>query len=276
MRETSEELYKDLKIDCKKCFGLCCVALYFSKIEGFPNNKEAGKPCVNLQSNFDCSIHNNLREKGLKGCIAYDCFGAGQKVAQVTYKGKDWVKSPQIANQMFDVFLIMRQLHEMLWYLTQSYNLEESISIRDEIKLKIEETEKITIMEPMELLNVDITTHRFKVNQILKKVSEIISKKFKQQNNNKINISKDFIGKNLKKTNLIGGDLKGAFLIAAKLSGNDLTRANLIGADMRDCDIRGTNLKNAIFITQSQINSAKGDSNTQLPESIARPIYWDK
>lgn len=40
-------LYEKLKNDCGKCFGFCCVALYFSDTEGFPNDKEAGKPCIN-------------------------------------------------------------------------------------------------------------------------------------------------------------------------------------------------------------------------------------
>jgi uncharacterized protein YjbI with pentapeptide repeats len=76
-----KELHENLKIDCQKCFGFCCVALYFSASEGFPTDKDAGKPCINLQSDFNCAVHKNLRQKGLKGCTAYDCFGAGQKVA---------------------------------------------------------------------------------------------------------------------------------------------------------------------------------------------------
>ena len=59
--------FQDLRVDCKKCFGLCCVALYFSASEGFPVNKDAGKPCLNLQSDFNCFVHKDLKEKGLKG-----------------------------------------------------------------------------------------------------------------------------------------------------------------------------------------------------------------
>ena len=71
--------FKDLKIDCKNCFGLCCVALYFSKFEGFPSDKVAGKPCSHLSDDFSCKIHESLSDKGLKGCTAYDCFGAGKR-----------------------------------------------------------------------------------------------------------------------------------------------------------------------------------------------------
>ena len=59
-----------LRGDCEKCFGLCCVALYFCASEGFPVDKVAGKPCPNLQTDFNCSVHKDLRDKGLKGCTA--------------------------------------------------------------------------------------------------------------------------------------------------------------------------------------------------------------
>jgi hypothetical protein len=35
----NKELYDGLKIDCEKCFGFCCIALYFSASEGFPADK---------------------------------------------------------------------------------------------------------------------------------------------------------------------------------------------------------------------------------------------
>jgi len=95
----NKELYNSLRGDCEKCFGLCCVALYFSASEGFPINKDAGKPCLNLQTKFGCSVHKDLRKQGLKGCIAYDCFGAGQRVAQVAYKGIDWKKVRNLRNK---------------------------------------------------------------------------------------------------------------------------------------------------------------------------------
>ncbi|MBD4759845.1 pentapeptide repeat-containing protein, partial [Xanthomonas citri pv. citri] len=74
--------------------------------------------------NYQCSIHKDLREKGFRGCSAYECFGAGQKVSQITYEGKDWRNSPETANQMFDVFPIMQQLHEMLWYLHEALSID--------------------------------------------------------------------------------------------------------------------------------------------------------
>ena len=116
--------YPNLRADCENCFGLCCVALYFSASEGFPIDKDAGQPCLNLQPDFRCGVYKSLGEQGLKGCIAFDCFGAGQKVSQVSFSGRDWMRIPESAEQMFKVFLIMRQLHELLWYLTEELTSE--------------------------------------------------------------------------------------------------------------------------------------------------------
>ncbi|EKS8372332.1 pentapeptide repeat-containing protein, partial [Bacillus cereus] len=46
-----------LKANCETCFGLCCVALPFAASVDFAVNKDGGKPCSNLQSDFKCSIH---------------------------------------------------------------------------------------------------------------------------------------------------------------------------------------------------------------------------
>lgn len=281
MNLNETELLKSLKIDCSKCFGFCCVALYFSKSDGFPVDKKAGTPCSHLKSDFKCKIHQDLRKNGLKGCTAYDCFGAGQKVAQVTYGGNDWCQSPQLSSQMYDVFLMMRQLHEMLWYLSDALNQIPMNSIKDDLKLMIKETEQLTNLDAEGILQIDIERHRMKVNVLLRQVNELVNKSVKT--NKKINSKNkkslksrcQFISANLTKTDLIGANFAGALLIAANLRNTDLTGANLIGADLRDADIRGANLSKSLFLTQSQVNVAKGDSHTKLPQALDRPSYWD-
>jgi uncharacterized protein YjbI with pentapeptide repeats len=267
-------IFKDLKIDCKNCFGFCCVALYFSKVDGFPKDKSSGEPCVNLNSDFTCKVHKDLRKKGLKGCTSYDCFGAGQKVAKITYNGISWYESPGLAKEMFNVFLVMRQLHEMLWYLSMVYSIEKEDTLRSISNALIQETIEITLLEPEALLILDLDSHREKVNEVLRKASNQIRSRF-AGSDNKI-LSKNYIGKSLKNVNLRGADLSGVLLIAADLSNNDLSGVNLIGADMRDTNIKGANLANSIFLTQQQVNTANGDVNTKLPYSLTIPEYWSK
>lgn len=275
-----DRLFDNLKIDCKNCFGFCCVALYFSKSDGFPNDKEAGVPCKNLNKDFTCSLHSSLRDKGLKGCTIYDCFGAGQKVAQVTFKGKDWIELKKLSKDMFEAFLVVRSLHEMMWYLIGALANKSTNSIHDEVKSMIEETSSLANLSYEKLMELNIDNHRNKVNELLKKSSDLIHEdalKIKSKyKSKKINRGFDFIGKDLSKYNLIGADFKGSLLIAANLRDSDLSYANFIGADLRDADISGADLTNSVFVTQIQINSAKGNSKTKLPKNLTRPSYWEK
>ncbi|GAA2958167.1 hypothetical protein GCM10020227_26590 [Streptomyces flavovirens] len=113
----------DLRADCANCFGLCCVALTLTASADFAIDKDAGTPCRNLRDDFRCGIHTRLRTEGFPGCTVYDCFGAGQKISQHTYQGEDWRRRPDTARQMFQAFPVMRQLHELLWYLTEALTL---------------------------------------------------------------------------------------------------------------------------------------------------------
>lgn len=68
------------------------------------------------------------------------CFGAGQKIAQDTYKGESWLDNKEKASEMFDAFVKMMQLHEMLWYLAEAYGIERKDKEREAIKKIIDET----------------------------------------------------------------------------------------------------------------------------------------
>lgn len=267
-------VFEDLKIDCENCFAFCCVALYFSKVDGFPEDKPAGVPCVNLNSDFTCRVHSDLRKKGLKGCTSYDCFGAGQKVSRQSYKGVSWRDTPELADEMFRVFWVMRQLHEMLWYLGLAYCLEEEDLLKKKAVRMIQEMLEITLLKPEDLLQVDLEACRKKVNALLRKASDQISSRFRGERCK--TIGKDWIGKSLCGIDLRGADLSGALLIAADLSNQDLSGVNLIGADLRDANIRGANLEGSLFVTQQQVNAAIGDSNTKLPASLSVPPDWSK
>ncbi|WP_434510315.1 pentapeptide repeat-containing protein [Desulfitobacterium sp. AusDCA] len=276
-----EILRKNLQTDCKNCFGLCCAALCFSASEGFPTNKEAGQPCINLQSDFKCSVHTNLAERGLKGCIAFDCFGAGQKVSQISFGGNDWRKVPESAKTMFEVFLIVSRLQELLWYLTEALTFEVSRLIYNDLRSTIEATEQLTYLSVEELLKLDIPVHRAKVDTLLQKTSELVrteasggKQKISLRRKKVLGRGLDLIGADLRKRDMRGENLRGAYLIAADLRDVDLSGADLIGADFRDADLRGANLSKSIFLTQAQINAAKGNADTKIPSSLSRPMHW--
>lgn len=274
------DLDEILSINCDKCFGLCCVALYFSKSEGFPTDKEAGKTCINLSRNFTCKVHEVLNNKGLKGCIAYDCFGAGQKIAESTYKGESWIDNPNNRKDIFNAFIVMRQLYEMLWYLKEAYRINDDIKIKNKLEKNILKIVSLTNMDGKELLTINIDEYRNMINPLLHITSEGLRKKNCKSSKDKVKKAKriagrlNLMGMNFRNKSFIGEDLSGALIIASDLRKCDLSYVDVLGADFRDADLSGANLEKTIYLTQGQVNSAKGDKNTKLPESLKRPIHW--
>ncbi|WHZ01111.1 pentapeptide repeat-containing protein [Neobacillus sp. YX16] len=268
-----DDILKELRADCANCFGLCCVALPYAKSVDFAFDKDGGNPCRNLQSNYLCGIHKDLRNKGFRGCAAYECFGAGQKVSQVTYKGMDWRSNKDIAQEMFDVYPIVQQVHEMLWYLNEVLTIDAAKSIHKEVNQSIEDTENLTNKRPEYILNIDVAEHRTKVNKLLIRTSEMVRAQVLKSNKN-TRRGMDYLGAKLRGTDLKGANLRGALLIAADLRNADLRWSDVIGADFRDADISDANLTGCIFLTQAQVNAAKGNKHTKLPAALVTPAHW--
>ncbi len=163
-----------LRGDCARCFGLCCVALPFAASADFAIGKDAGQPCPNLRDDHRCGIHARLRPSGFTGCTVYDCFGAGQRVSQVTFGGRDWrTGSPEHARRMFDVFPVVRQLHELLWYLTEALALPAARPVHADLRRLLEQTERLAAGTPGELAGLDVAAHRQQVNVLLLRTSEL-------------------------------------------------------------------------------------------------------
>jgi uncharacterized protein YjbI with pentapeptide repeats len=261
-----------LHADCANCFGLCCVALPFAASADFALDKDAGQPCVNLQADFRCGIHARLREQGFPGCTAFDCFGAGQKVSQTTFGGQDWRRNPQTARQMFAVFPVMRQLHELLWYMTEALALPPARPVHGDLRRARDDLDRLTRGSAETLAEVDVAALRHDVNALLLRTSELVRAGVPGRKKN--HRGADLIGARLKGADLRGANLRGAYLIAADLTGADLRAADLIGADLRDADLSGADLTGSIFLTQSQLNAAKGDATTELPPTLTRPGHW--
>ncbi len=261
-----------LRADCERCFALCCVAPAFSASADFAINKNAGQACPHLQPDFRCGIHTRLRQQGFRGCTVYDCFGAGQKVSQVTFGGQDWRRAPRTAKQMFAVFPIVRDLHELLWYLTEALTLQPARPLHGELSLALKETERLTHNGPDALMELNVAAHRRNVNALLLRTSSLVRAEVRHKK--KDHRGADLIGAKLKGADLIGANLRGAYLIGADLRDADLRMADLIGADFRGADLRGANLTESIFLIQSQLDAAKGDTETKLPPPLTRPTHW--
>ncbi|MFC9842373.1 pentapeptide repeat-containing protein [Streptomyces sp. NPDC060223] len=271
---TARDRRLDLEADCGECFGLCCVALPFTRSADFAIDKDAGKPCPNLRTDSRCGIHTELRRKGFTGCTVYDCFGAGQKVSQVTFGGRDWrAGTREQARQMFDVFPVVRQLHELLWYLDEALTLPAAQPVHADLRHALDSTERLTHRTPEELGDLDVGAHRQEVNVLLLRTSELMRAGV-GRGRKKDRRGADLMGARLKGADLSGADLRGAYLIAADLTGADLRGADLIGADLRDTDLTDADLTGAFFLTQPQLNAARGSAGTKLPGLLTRPGHW--
>jgi uncharacterized protein YjbI with pentapeptide repeats len=261
-----------LRADCSNCFGLCCVALPFAASADFAVNKDAGRPCANLRTDFGCGIHDRLRDSGYPGCTVYDCFGAGQHVSQVTFGGTSWRDEPATARQMFDVFPVVRQLHELLWYIEAALTLSAARRVHPDLRRQRDVVTGLTRLAPDDLEKLDVAAHRQEVNVLLLRVSELVRAQVKGRKKDRRGA--DLMGARLRNADLRGAGLRGAYLIAADLSGADLRLADLIGADLRDADLSGADLTGSIFLTQPQLGAARGDAATRLPDGLTRPAHW--
>ncbi|MFR0355478.1 pentapeptide repeat-containing protein [Streptomyces sediminimaris] len=263
----------DLRGDCARCFGLCCVALPFAASADFAIDKRAGQACPNLREDHRCGIHTRLRDEGFSGCTVYDCFGAGQKVSQVTFGGQDWRAGPaERARRMFEVFPVVRQLHELLWYLNEALTLPAARPLGDELRRVLTATEELTRRTPEQLAALDVAAHRQEVGHLLLKVSESV--RAGTGGRGKDRRGADLMGARLRGAGLRGAHLRGACLIAADLTRADLRGADLLGADLRDADLTDADLTGAFFLTQPQVDAARGSAGTRLPASVTRPAHW--
>jgi hypothetical protein len=94
----------NLRADCSRCCGLCCVVPQQLAIQGFGADKPAETACVHLNEVHRCTIYAKRRTLGYPACEGFDCFGAGQWVTQHLFGGADWKDSPALASRMFAAY----------------------------------------------------------------------------------------------------------------------------------------------------------------------------
>jgi hypothetical protein len=113
----------DLRADCTRCEGLCCVVLAFDASPAFAFAKPLNTPCRHLSDDYRCKIHAARPEVGLGGCCQYECYGAGQR-ATALVPGRSWREDPERARALFAAFCNLLELHELLSLLEAARRLE--------------------------------------------------------------------------------------------------------------------------------------------------------
>ena len=269
-----------LAADCANCAGLCCVALAFAKSADFAFDKAAGDPCVNLDDGFLCRIHPQLRDRGFKGCTVFDCFGAGQHVTQHTFGGATWHDGGATRDGMFAVFPIVRQLHELLWYLREALRLPAADRLHPRLRAAEQAVRAAADDTADRIRALDVDALRAPAADLLREAARLTREAATRSSGlrrdqkaaarkprvaaTRLRPGADLLGADLRGADLRAAELRGALLIAADLRDADLSFAELLGADLRD----------ALFVTQTQVNAATGDASTLLPAGLSRPSHW--
>lgn len=259
-----------LAADCSACSALCCTAMSLRRSADFAIDKPADQPCPNLRTaDFGCAIHDRLRDKGFAGCIAYDCFGAGQRVTQSTFGGRTWRDHPDEAPTVFPAFLTMTGVHEVLWHLEQARSLAAG-PLRAEVEAALGGTDALGDRPADELARLDVVAELTPAMDLVKRVS----RQARAGAPGPDLAGRALVGADLRRTDLVGADLRSAVLLGADLRGVDLTRADLGGADLRAARLGGADLSGALFLRPAQLSSAAGDGRTRLPTGWDRPPTW--
>ena len=86
----------------------------FDRSEDFALDKPACVACPKLGCDDRCRIHDRLEPEGFRGCVLYDCLGAGQRVVQELFAGRSWRDDPELLPQMWQAVTVLRGVHEMI------------------------------------------------------------------------------------------------------------------------------------------------------------------
>jgi hypothetical protein len=177
----------------------------------------------------------------------------------------------------------MRQLHELRWHVTQALALTQGIReaqvaheadvepLVHELTQADQTLRRHADAGPGELAALDVEALWVTVTEALRRASRLVR--------GEVPAGRELSGADLMGQNLTGADLRraslrGAYLIGADLTRADLRQADVAGADLRGAGLAGADLSTSLFLTQAQLDGARGDATTKLPPALRRPAHW--
>ncbi len=114
------------------------MAPAFDLSADFAEAKASNTPCSNLNADNGCAIHNDRQAMGFRGCIVFDCRGAGQRVTQSLFAGADWRTNDALRAQMSDTYRQVVRVHDMLALLDAARALDIPADRQDALTVMIE------------------------------------------------------------------------------------------------------------------------------------------
>ena len=175
---------------------------------------------------------------------------------------------------MFAAFPIVKQLHEMIWYLREARLRTYDPDAASRVEELAGTIAALADGSPADLFSADVDALHREVRSVLMAVSAEVRGGYSTLDRADLHAGADLAGVDLRARRLCGADLRGACLIAADLRSGDLAGVDLLGADLRDARIDGADLLSALYLTQPQVNAARGSSTTRLPGALVVPAHW--
>lgn len=267
----------ELTSDCARCVGLCCVVLPFTGSADFAFSKPARTVCRNLSPDSSCTIHERLHESGFPGCVAYDCYGAGQRVTQQTFRGS-LAGEERAGEDVAAAFAVVRGLHELLLHLDLAMRLPGAAELGTQLRERATDIDRLAGGSPGQLAQVDLAGARRAVGELLTRVAALARAaagiSTGEDVTDRVGAHADLLGARLRGADLTGADLRGAVLVGADLRGARMRFVDLRAADLRGADLSEADLRDAMFLTQPQLAAARGDGRTRLPRGVRYPRHW--
>jgi len=157
----------DLRADCSRCAGLCCVVPAFYAVQGFAYDKPAHTACTQLTRNDRCAIHSNRVARGFPGCVGFDCYGAGQRVTQELLAGASWRSSPENAARAFAAYESYVALHRLMATLALA---ETSVpaALAAPLRAKREQLDDLCRTDDAKAGRLDVASLRAETNALLR------------------------------------------------------------------------------------------------------------
>lgn len=162
-----------LRDDCSRCAALCCVALAFDKSNLFAFDKPAGMPCCHIDQSAGCGIHTTRKQFGFAGCTGFSCHGAGQRVVQECFDGRDWRSEPNLLARMMRAFQTTRAVHDLIFLLNEAQKLPIAPTDQDKLKGYLRILSPDVRMTEVWLENIDLTDIKTQIHRFLQTLAPV-------------------------------------------------------------------------------------------------------
>jgi hypothetical protein len=141
----------------------------FYSVQGFAFDKPAHSACRYLTLENKCAIHAGLASRGFPGCVAFDCYGAGQRVTQELFNGMSWRTSDEtVVQNLFGAYTAFLALHRLMAMLAIA---EATVTppLDIQMRLKREQLNNLCRSEEAKRGSLDITTLETDVLKLVRK-----------------------------------------------------------------------------------------------------------